>query len=76
MSTTMTLRLEDSVKKRLDKLAEATNRTKSYLVAEAIENYIKLNEWQISETVRAIEEADKGDFSSDDEVNSFFEKLS
>ena len=76
MSTTMTLRLDDSVKNRLDKLAEATHRTKSFLAAEAIENYIKLNEWQISETIKAIEEADKGDFASDEKVNAFFEKWS
>ncbi len=76
MSTTMTLRLDDLVKTRLDKLAESTHRTKSFLAAEAIENYIKLNEWQISETIKAIEEADKGDFASDKKVNDFFEKWS
>jgi len=72
----MTLRLDDLVKTRLDKLAESTHRTKSFLAAEAIENYIKLNEWQISETIKAIEEADKGDFASDKKVNDFFEKWS
>ncbi len=76
MSTTMTLRLDDSVKTRLDKLAEATHRTKSFLAAEAIKNYIQLNEWQISETIKAIEEADKGDFASEEKVNAFFEKWS
>jgi RHH-type transcriptional regulator, rel operon repressor / antitoxin RelB len=76
MSTTMTLRLDDSVKIRLDKLAEATHRTKSFLAAEAIENYIQLNEWQISETLKAIEEADKGDFASEEKANAFFEKWS
>jgi len=76
MSTTMTLRLDDSIKNRLDKLAESTHRTKSFLAAEAIESYIKLNEWQISETVKAIEEADRGEFASDEEVNNFFNKWS
>ncbi len=76
MSTTMTLRLDDSVKDRLDQLAEATQRTKSFLAAEAIENYIKSNEWQIRETIKAIEEADKGNFASDEEVTTFFKKWS
>lgn len=76
MSIIMTLRLDDSVKIRLDKLAEATHRTKSFLATEAIENYIKLNEWQISETIKAIKEADRGEFASDEKVNDFFEKWS
>jgi RHH-type transcriptional regulator, rel operon repressor / antitoxin RelB len=33
MSTTMTVRLEDEVKKRLDRLAESTHRSKSFLAA-------------------------------------------
>ena len=47
MSTTMTLRLEDDVKARLDKLADATQRSKSFLAAEAIREFVENNEWQI-----------------------------
>ena len=36
MSTTMTVRLDDDVKDRLEVLAEATQRSKSFLAAEAI----------------------------------------
>ena len=49
MSTTMTLRLEDDIKKRLETLASATRRSKSYLAAEAVRDYVELNEWQIQE---------------------------
>lgn len=45
MSTTMTVRLDDDVKDRLDHLAEATNRSKSYLAAEAIRDFVEINEW-------------------------------
>lgn len=74
MSTTMTVRLDESTKVRLEKLAEATNRTKSFLAAQAIENYVQLNEWQIHEISEAIKEADKGDFASQEEVNAVFNK--
>ncbi|RKZ93820.1 MAG: CopG family transcriptional regulator [Gammaproteobacteria bacterium] len=74
MSSTMTIRLDDGIKKRLDVLAEATHRTKSFLAAEAIQNYVELNEWQIQEILAAIEEADRGEFASDEEVNSVFNK--
>jgi predicted transcriptional regulator len=45
----MTIRLEDEVKERLDRLAEATERSKSYLAAEAVRAYVETNEWQVAE---------------------------
>lgn len=74
MSTTMTIRLDDEMKERLELLAEATHRSKSYLAAEAIRDFISLNEWQINETKAALAEADAEDFASENEVNSVFEK--
>ena len=44
MSTTMTIRLADEVKDRLDRLAESTQRSKSYLAAEAIREFVENNE--------------------------------
>jgi RHH-type transcriptional regulator, rel operon repressor / antitoxin RelB len=68
MSTTMTLRLDDEVKHRLDVLAESTQRSKSFLAAEAIREFLENNEWQISEVKAGLAEADVGDFASDKEV--------
>ncbi len=45
MSTTMTVRLEDDESNRLDQLAQATRRSKSYLAAEAIRDFVETNEW-------------------------------
>lgn len=74
MSTTMTIRLEDEVKDRLESLADATNRSRSFLAAEAIREYVENNEWQVSETRAALKEADAGDFASDEEVASVARK--
>ena len=68
MSTTMTLRLEDDIKNRLETLAGATQRSKSYLAAEAVRDYVELNEWQIQETRQALAEADAGDFASAEDL--------
>jgi RHH-type rel operon transcriptional repressor/antitoxin RelB len=68
MSTTMTIRLDDEVKERLDHLADATHRSKSFLAAEAIRAYVETNEWQIGEVRAALKEADAEDFASDKEV--------
>ena len=74
MSTTVTLRLEDEVKNKLEKLAESTHRSRSFLAAEAIKAYVDSNEWQISEIQQAIKEADAGDFASDAQVKAVFSK--
>ena len=45
----MTLRLEPEVRKRLDGLAKAQRRSWSFIAAEAIREYVVVNEWQIEE---------------------------
>ena len=74
MSTTMTIRLEDEVRDRLDQLAEATQRSKSFLAAEAIRAFVETNEWQIGEIRAALKEADAGDFASDKDVAALSRK--
>ena len=74
MSATMTIRLEPALKQRLDHLAEATQRSKSFLAAQAIREFVDLNEWQIQEIRSAITEADRGDFASDDLVEDVLSK--
>ncbi len=74
MSTTMTIRLEDEVRDRLDQLAEATQRSKSFLAAEAIRAFVETNEWQIREIRAALQEADAGDFASDKDVAALARK--
>jgi len=74
MSTTMTIRLDDDLKARLENLAEATHRSKSFLATEAIRDFIELNEWQIQEIKAAISEADNGDFASEDALADTLKK--
>jgi predicted transcriptional regulator len=74
MTTTMTIRLESAVKQRLDRLSAATKRSKSFLAAEAIREYVSINEWQIQEIRAAIAEADAEDFASDAEVKAVMDK--
>lgn len=57
-SAVMTIRLNDQLKIRLDKLAEVTHRSKSFLAAEAISKYLEIQEWQVKEIKAAILEAD------------------
>jgi RHH-type rel operon transcriptional repressor/antitoxin RelB len=74
MSTTMTVRLDDDVKNRLEQLAESTERSESFLAAEAIRQFVENNEWQIAEIHAALKEADAGDFASDEELAAVTKK--
>ena len=74
MSATMTIRLEPALKQRLDHLAEATQRSKSFLAAQAIREFVDLNEWQVQEIRDALAEADSEDFASDDLVRDVLGK--
>lgn len=73
-SATMTIRLDSELKTRLDKLATATHRSKSFLASEAVREFIEINEWQIQEIKAAIKEADEGDFATPEEVAAVFNK--
>jgi RHH-type transcriptional regulator, rel operon repressor / antitoxin RelB len=73
-SKILTLRLDQKDRKRLEKLAKTTNRSRFYLAAEAIRECLALNEWQVAEIKKAIEEADRGEFASDSEVKRFRKK--
>jgi RHH-type transcriptional regulator, rel operon repressor / antitoxin RelB len=74
MSGTVTLRLDDEVKNKLEKLAESTHRSRSFLAAEAIKAYVESNDWQVAEIHQAIKEAEAGDFASQEEVNVVLNK--
>jgi RHH-type transcriptional regulator, rel operon repressor / antitoxin RelB len=76
MSEVMTIRVDPKTKSRLEKLAKAMERTKSYVAAEAIRAYVELNEWQITEIKAALNEADAGDFASEKEVQAVMKKWS
>jgi RHH-type transcriptional regulator, rel operon repressor / antitoxin RelB len=70
-STTFTVRVEPDVKKRLEKLAKNTGRTRSFLAAEALNEYLDANEWQVAGIKRAIVSLDRGDGVSHKEVKEW-----
>jgi predicted transcriptional regulator len=44
------------------------SRSRSFVAAEAIRGFVELNEWQIGEIKKGLQEADNGDFANDAEV--------
>jgi len=60
-STTVSVRIDAAIKKRLEKLAKSTGRSRSFLAAEAINEYLDLNEWQVTGIQKAVASLDRGE---------------
>ena len=74
-SSVLTLRLDAKLKKQLDRLSKSMNRSRSFVAAQAIEEYVSVNEWQINEIKKGLAEADAGDFASEEEMQQTIRRL-
>ena len=72
--TTVSARLNPATAKKLELLVKATARSRSYLVAEAIESYVEDQAWQIAAIKEGIKEADSGKFATERQVRKMFKK--
>lgn len=67
-SEQLSLRIPKDTKNRLEKLAEATGRTKAYLAIDAIEKYLETEAWQIQAIQDGLKDVDNDSVISIDEV--------
>lgn len=70
----LNVRLPLDLASQLDALTKATGRTKSALTVEALRGYVEAEAWQVADIKAGIEEANRGEFASTEEVSSFFAK--
>ena len=70
-STTVSVRIDPVIKKRLEKLAKSTGRSRSFLAAEAINEYLDLNEWQVAGIQKAVASLDRGEGVSHEQVKEW-----
>ena len=74
-SSVLTLRLDAKLKSKLDRLSKSMNRSRSFVAAQAIQEYVSVNEWQINEIKKGLAEADAGDFATDEEMQQTIRRL-
>ncbi len=70
----MTVYLPADLADQLEKLILATGRDKSAIIVAALRSYVEAEAGQIRDIEQGIAEADRGEFASASEVNSFFAK--
>lgn len=76
MSTTVTIDLEEEVRRALDRLARETNRSVDDLVTQAVRDYLEVQKWQHRKIEAGVAAADRGDFASEDELARIADKYS
>jgi len=57
---TDTFTVHRSAKTRLQELAKSTGRSRAFLAAEAIHEYLDVNEWQVAGITKALASLDRG----------------
>lgn len=76
MSTTInvTFRTETGKRDELDRLAKSLDRDRSYLLNEAVDQYLDLHRWQLEQVEKGIADIKAGRFKSLDEVRAKFKR--
>jgi predicted transcriptional regulator len=65
---TISFRLESDKVNALDALAQTRDRDRTYLLNEAVTNYLDVQQWQLEQIHKSIREADSGKVLSHDAV--------
>ena len=63
-----TVRAESYIVHKLDHIAGSLDRSRNYLVNQAIQEYLETHAWQIEKITQGIEEAERGDLVDHDQV--------
>ncbi|MBA3283608.1 MAG: ribbon-helix-helix protein, CopG family [Nitrosopumilus sp.] len=67
-STLISVRVSQEIATRLDNLAFNLDRSKSFVAAEAIEEYLDLHEWQVQAIHDGVEEIKQGQTINLDDI--------
>jgi predicted transcriptional regulator len=71
MTEILSVRVDATVKKRLEALAKHSRRSQSFLAAEVIAAYVQAEEWQLGEIQQGFKELDAGQAVSHERVSTW-----
>lgn len=70
-----TIRAETNIVHMLDDLAGSLDRSRNYLVNQAIKEYLETHAWQVEKITQGIAAADRGELIAHDDVMREMEDL-
>ena len=76
MQHPVSFRLNEVQLKQLDKIAKSLDRSRAWVIADAIAQYVANYQWQIEEIEKGIADADAGRVYTDEQVGEYFRKRS
>lgn len=68
MKQVLTVRLDPEVLAQLDRLAEATARQRSWIITEAVRDYLAVNAWHVEAIEEGVRQADAGELIPHDRL--------
>ncbi|MCX7098973.1 MAG: CopG family transcriptional regulator [Methylococcales bacterium] len=70
-----TIRAETTIVHKLDDLAVSLDRSRNYLVNQAIKKYLETHAWQVEKITQGLAAADRGELIAHDDVMREMEDL-
>ena len=65
-----TVRISPEKQRQLDALAQVLDRSRNWVVSDAIDRYLDVQAWQIEQIRHGVEEADRGELIPHEEVSA------
>ena len=59
---------------RIDNIAKAVNRSRAWVINQAVDRYLEYEEWFVQQVQQGLDEANQGQFATEQEVKKRFAK--
>ncbi len=69
-----TIRMEDAVLDRVDSMAKSVNRSRTWVINQAVERFLSYEEWFVQEVQAGVNEVANGEIAPQKKVEERFAK--
>jgi RHH-type rel operon transcriptional repressor/antitoxin RelB len=66
----LTVRVSVALQQQLDAMAQAMERSRAWVITQALEQFVATQAWQVEEIRKALAEADAEDFATAEEIEA------
>ena len=66
----LTVRIPVALQQQLDTVAQVMERSRTWVITQALEHFVAVQAWQVEEIHKALAEADAGNFATAEEIGS------
>lgn len=73
--SSFTVRLDDDLTAQLERMADSMDRSKSYLTAQALREFLAREAWFVADVEEGLRQAERGEFVPEAEMEATWERL-